>query len=195
MLQNLKSHLVRLADFSGREGTTAFWSFAAFVIVADMAAMMAVMLPEIFGTFAKAQRFAIEHPDQVTITRGPGSYHMQIHGNHPDLMPDISAMFTAVAAIAAISVLLLGAAVARRLHDSDLSGAWGLMPLPFLAAGMILMPPLFADFSSAGDPSMKMFLAVFLNNLTYIGLLAALIVLLGRRGTVGENRFGVPPES
>lgn len=89
-----------------------------------------------------------------------------------------------------ISILLLAASVTRRLHDSDRRGWWGLMPLPFLAGGLIGMALM---FSGSGDDLESRLMPLVLNNMIYLGLLGVLVVLLCRRGTPGPNRFGDRP--
>jgi uncharacterized membrane protein YhaH (DUF805 family) len=86
-----------------------------------------------------------------------------------------------VAVVAAILVALLAAAVNRRLHDRDRRGYWGLIPLPFLAAGMALMPEMSTN------------IALIANFLAYLYGLALLVYFLVGKGTPGPNRFGPPP--
>jgi uncharacterized membrane protein YhaH (DUF805 family) len=94
----------------------------------------------------------------------------------------------------AATVVLLAAAVARRLHDRNRRGYWGLLPLPFLAAGLALMPGIFERAAAGREiPDPRLFLALVLNNLVYLAALGFLIVLLAGPGTTGPNRFGPPP--
>ena len=92
--------------------------------------------------------------------------------------------------IAVITVALLAAAVARRLHDRDRSGLWGLAPLPFLSFGLVGMHYLMTSFSGPQQPDLGAFFFLFLNNITYLAILVTLVVQLASRGTEGENRFG-----
>ena len=184
-------HLKNLANFTGREERRRFWPWAGLVIVGSMGGMIAAMVPVMLDSFAKVRRFAIEHPDQVTETRGPGSYSVQVHGYHPELMPDIDALVGGMALVIAVTVLLLAAAVVRRLHDCGRRGLWGALPLPFLASGLALMPRLF----HMADPDFSLFALLFANNLVYIASLILLVVLLAGRGTAGANRYGPPPAS
>jgi uncharacterized membrane protein YhaH (DUF805 family) len=148
--------------------------------------MFAVMVPSMMSTFEKMQRFAIEHPDQSTVNQGPGSYSISIEGSHPELMPDFGALFGGMAMVITAMVVLLAAAVARRLHDSGRSGVWGLMPLPFLAFGFIAMPAIF----NSQEPEMNLFFGLFFNNFIYLVTLTVLVVFLASAGKDSENRFG-----
>lgn len=190
-MASIRFHLANLFRFSGREGVASFWIFAGCVIGLAFAAMMAVMVPMMTSTFARMQAFAEAHPDQATVHQGPGSYSITIEGHHPELMPDFGAFTGAFAVIVAVFIVLLAAAVVRRLHDRGKSGAWGLLPLPFLAAGFILMPRLF----SSAEPDMGLFGYLFLNNMIYLGLLVFLIIRLAKPGDRESNRYGEPGPS
>ena len=182
-------HLKNLANFRGREERRQFWPWVGLVMVISMGGMASAIAPVIHDAFAKVRRFAIEHPDQVTATRGPGSYSVQVHGYHPELLPDLDALVGGAGVVVTGAVLLLAAAVVRRLHDCGRRGLWGALPLPFLASGLALMPRLF----HMADPDLGLFALLFANNLIYIASLVLLVVLLTGRGTAGDNRFGPPP--
>jgi uncharacterized membrane protein YhaH (DUF805 family) len=85
-------------------------------------------------------------------------------------------------------VVLLAAAVARRLHDGGLSALWGLLPLPFVAGGFATFLCLLSQFG-AGRFDPALFFLGFVNNLLYLVAIAWLIVLLARRSMSGPNRF------
>ena len=151
------------------------------------------MLPELSASMERMQRFAEEHPDQATIERGPGSYSITIHGHHPELMPDFGRMMGLIVVGFAVIIFLLAAAVVRRLHDRGKSGAWGLMPIPFLVFASVAMPKLFNQVGQGDAPDMSLFFAIFINNMLYLASLAFLIVLLAGASAKGENRYGPEP--
>jgi uncharacterized membrane protein YhaH (DUF805 family) len=112
------------------------------------------------------QRFAAEHPDQATVTQGPSGYAIEVQGNHPELFPDMTPFFTVMQVGCALAVVLLAAAVTRRLHDRGRRGWWGLPPLPFLLVGMTAFPRFF-NSTLAGEmtpDAMKLFGLLFANN-------------------------------
>ncbi|MBO9726610.1 MAG: DUF805 domain-containing protein [Novosphingobium sp.] len=184
-------HLVRLAKFSGRETRAQFWPYAAVVAGIAMVCGFAMAMPMVLASMAKMRQFALEHPEQATISSGPGRYEIEIQGYHPELMPDIAPFLTAMEGVMALLIVLTAAAVVRRLHDTGLSGAWGLLPLPFLFFGFARMPVLFAD--PAFDT--RLFGLLFLNNFCYLGALGVLVLLLARSGKTEENRYGPVPQS
>lgn len=145
------------------------------------------------GTVEKMQQFAREHPDQVTEQRGPGSYSLQIHGSHPELSPDMGFLLAVMGAIVAFHVVMLGAAIVRRLHDSDVRGWIALVPLALLGSGLALMGRIFGPFGESDGFDGRLFFAAFANNLVYLAALGVLIYLLARKGSSDQNRFGDPP--
>lgn len=179
-----------LTRFNGRDGLAAFWLHVALVMALAFAGTVVAIVPTMMDSIARMQRFAVERPDQARVEQTPTSYSIQIQGNHPELMPNMAGVVTGVGVVAMVVVLLLAAAVTRRLHDSGLRGGWGLMPLPFLVFGLVAMG---RTMGHPGGPDMQLFLLVFANNLIYLVLLAVLVVLLARSSKPGPNRFGAPP--
>lgn len=189
-IASLRHNLASLLRFSGRSSRAQFWPYAGVLLALTMVALQLAMLPAISRSMARMRSYAVQDPANVTETIGPGSYSIQVRGNHPDLMPDFAAFMPALAAIAAIFILLIAAAAARRLHDSNLRGWWGLLPLPFLTFAMVMMPRVFAEFGSASEPGLDIFFLLFANNVLYLASLAVVALLLIRPGTRGDNRFG-----
>jgi len=193
MIATLVDHLRGLTRFSGREAPKPFWTWVAINIGLQMVAAMMIIGPMITDAIMRVESFADAHPNQVIRSYGPGSYSVQVHGYHPELIPDFSGVSSAFGIAALVTVLLLAASVARRLHDTDRNGAWGLMPLPFLAIGLAVMPRLFASMGDGQDFNLNLFFGLFINNLVYLATLGVLILLCAKSGTPDENRFGPPP--
>lgn len=179
-------HFRRLPDFSGREDRASFWPYAALVFVIDTAAGMAVFIPIMRRAMVEMETYAREHPDQVTVTSGPGHYSMSVHGYQGSLF-DKGSIATYLAVTFGLGIVLLAAAVTRRLHDSGRSGLWALMPIPFIAYSSVMMPGMMA---SAGQPNMAVFTSLFVSNLLYMASLIWLIVMLATASQAGANRYG-----
>lgn len=96
--------------------------------------------------------------------------------------------------IACGTILLLAAAVTRRLHDSGRRGWWAL-PVPLLLlTGLYVMSLTDAGMrAKEGDPFSGWFGAAMGVNLLYLVSLAWLVLLCVRRGQFGENRYGDQP--
>ena len=186
----------RLTDFSGRDRRGRFWPYALVVLALAYVGMAAVMIPLMAGVFAEATAYAAANPDQATVVSGPGYYSVQIHDPEAIAMPDFGLVFTAVGIAAALTVILLAAAVTRRLHDTSRAGWWGLPPVVFLTTGLLLFPRMMDQMmqSEAEAPSMDLFFLLFANNLIYIICLLGLIILLVLDGTKGPNRYGPPSD-
>lgn len=185
----LWEHFKRLADFRGREDRASFWPYAALVLGIMTVGMFAIMIPEMFASMQAMQDFAAAHPDQTTVTSGPGHYSVQIEGNHPELAPNFGLIMGGMGIVTALTVGLYAAAVVRRLHDSGRSGYWALMPVPFLTYSMIQLTRFFGSMRQATTPDLGIFFSIFISNFIYIGTIVALIVMLAKRGHSAPNRF------
>jgi uncharacterized membrane protein YhaH (DUF805 family) len=192
-------HLRSLGRFTDREPRQPFWLWVLVVMATTMVAWMAVCIPAFVGIFDSIEQFAREHPDQVTRTVGPGSYSIEVHGYHPELMPDVMVELVALTILAVMVVIFLAAAVVRRLHDGGRSGWWGIVPLPFLFCSLLGMSRLFATFptpagdAASGPPAgfFALFGLIFLNNLAYLATLLMLIIFCAAPSQPGDNRYGL----
>jgi len=184
----LRQHFAKLFDFSGREDRASFWPYAALAFGIIMIAGMLIFIPTTMGAIQAMQQFAVEHPEQVTTVSGPGQYSISVQGDHPAFMPVGSIVLYLVVTFG-LAILLYAAAVVRRLRDSGKSGAWGLIPLPFILYSSVQMSRVFAMIGTGGRPDMTLFMSIFVSNLLYIVSLLGLIVLLAWRSEPEPNRF------
>jgi uncharacterized membrane protein YhaH (DUF805 family) len=187
--QALRHNSVNLLRFSGRDTVAQFWAWAGTLLAVTFVAGGYFALRLMRRLLEQAQHIAATHPEDVTVTQGPGRISVQITGNHPELMPDFASLVPMMIAVTGVFVVLVAAAVARRLHDRDKSGFWGLLPLPFLVAGFVLMP-LVSESFLANTPNFGLFFLLFFNNVLYLALLLYLAIILAMPGTSGANRFG-----
>lgn len=192
MFKAIGHNLARLAQFSGRDARGTFWPYALTLFALTILGTMLAIVPVMFDAMARMQRFAAQHPELTTVEQGPGSYSIRIEGRHPELMPDMHGAMTGIAMVAAIFVLLIAAAVVRRLHDRGSSGLWALPPLAFLAIGLVATPRMMAS-AGTGVPDPSLFLLLFASNILYLASLGWLVILLARDGTPGPNRHGEDP--
>jgi uncharacterized membrane protein YhaH (DUF805 family) len=189
MLVSFTHNLARLLNVSGRESRALFWPYAASIIALTIITVPFLILPTLYDSLSRMQRFAAEHPELSTVESGPGHYSVTIQGYHPELMPGMQGLILGIGAVALAAVVLLAAAVSRRLHDRNRTALIGLVPLVFLAMGFWLMPRLVGSFA-APQPDLRLFPLLFLNNLLYLASLVFLVVQLASPGTDGPNRFG-----
>jgi uncharacterized membrane protein YhaH (DUF805 family) len=189
-LANLRRHLTSLHRFSGRETVDQFWAWAGTVLFALFVGFSLAGRFVLSDWFAGVERIARENPELVTRSVGPGHYSVRVEGHHPELVPALLPFITLAAAFGVIAILLLGAALTRRLHDSGRTGLWALLPIPFLLAGFWLMPQLFRSWATV--PDFQLFFLLFANNVVYLATIALLVFFTTRNGTPGPNRYGPP---
>lgn len=184
---SLWEHFTGLFDFGSREDRASFWPYAAVAFIIIMAVSMVIFVPIMDSAMHGMQHFAAQHPDEATLASEPGHYSISVHGNQPQFVPG-SAIALYLAVTFGLAILLYAAAVVRRLHDRGKSGAWGLMPLPFIIYSSIQMPRVFASVGTGAQPDTTLFFSIFFSNLLYIITLIWLIVLLAGPSASAPNR-------
>jgi uncharacterized membrane protein YhaH (DUF805 family) len=182
-----------LTRFSGRDARRQFWPFAIFLFLATTALTYVAMAPAMMGMLAGA----VELAGRASRDRAAG-IPAYVPGDAaalpPELIPDFGGAFLIIGAVNMIAILLLAAAVTRRLHDRNRTGYWGLIPLPFAIIAQIIAPRTMAAMMQVqmgrGSPDFAM---LMLNGAAYWATMIFLIVLLARKGDEGANRFGPAP--
>jgi uncharacterized membrane protein YhaH (DUF805 family) len=190
LLSAVKLGLAGVLQFNGRSSRREFWIYAIFVFLLAFGVWGVVMASEMSRTFAEVQQYANAHPDKVTIATGPGGFSYRFNESAPGIGPDFGYLLAWISGIALISIALLASAAVRRLHDTDRTGLWILLPLPLLFGGFWLMASFFNEFQTAAEPKLGLFALGFVNNLVYLATVAFVGFLLLRSGSAGENRFG-----
>ena len=188
IIASIRHGFANALRFSGRDTRKQFWPYAIFIFLATSIASYLAIIPELAGTMQRILRLAAEHEGRDI---APEDIEPMIMG----AMPNLEFILMVTLAIDVVAVLLLAAAVTRRLHDRDRTGLWGLLPLPGFALGFALAPrTLDLTLNPADNPeAMTQFMLPMLNSLLSWGLLIVLIVLLAREGSEGPNRFGPAP--
>lgn len=182
---SLPGHFAKLFDFSGREDRASFWPYAAVVLGITMAAGMIIFVPVMMRAMHAMQDYAAQHPEQATVTSGPGQYSVSIKGFPPELIPS-GPLILFVTVTFGLAILLYAAAVVRRLHDCGRPGVWGLMPLPFIIYSSAQILRMFA---APTEPDMILFWSVGVSHLLYLATLIWLIVLLAAPSEPAPNRY------
>ncbi len=185
-------NLVNLTNFSDRQTRGQFWPYALTILALMFVVNAAIFIPVLTESMERMRAFAAEHPELATVQRTATSESISIRGRHPELMPDFGLMIVAIGALAVAAVLLLAAAVTRRLHDRGKSGLWGLAPLVLLVSGFAIMSALFRQFGQS-SVDLTLFGVGFINNALYLASLVTLIIWLVGPGAPSENRYGAAP--
>lgn len=187
VLASLGHNLRRLHDFSGRDTRGQFWPWAIFLFILAMIADLMVFVPVMADWMVRIQRYIVEHPEGPPVAK-PGTNPFP-----PEFMPDFSPIFLPMMIINAVAIALIAASVARRLHDRDRTGAWGLAYLPFVAIGNVFGPTSFSSMTAANPPNQLLVSLLSLNGLVGFLVFILLIIQFAIRGTPGPNRFGPDP--
>ncbi len=176
------AHNVRgLGRFSGRDTRWQFWPWAIGIFLLSTIATMVAIVPLMIEMLIGFRELLQQPIDAADPYSGSANPHALLFP-----MPDFGRLQIPFAAINTVAVLLLAASVTRRLHDRDKPGWWGLMPVPFLAIGLLLMP-----YSTQINPEPGPLAALApLNSLAGWATLIGLIFLLVGEGSPGTNRYG-----
>jgi uncharacterized membrane protein YhaH (DUF805 family) len=180
---SIAHNLRRLLDFSGRESQILFWPYAGFIYaLATVVSSFLIMAP--------VMEMLVQMMKQIRDAAEQGGNAEPAFIKAPEmLMPDFSGLVLPIVLVNLATIALLAAAIARRLHDKDRSGYWGLLPLPTMLIGLVFMPQILAGFipPRQSDPLLGL---LMLNNLASFGLIVVLVILLVGKGSEGPNRFG-----
>lgn len=182
-----------LLVFDGRDVRAQFWPYAAVVVALTFMIMGGTLNLAVQSFFAEAERMAVEHPDSVQIQQTASSYSVQ-YAPGSGVMPDMTGFFLSLGGGVLLAVVLLAAAITRRLHDRGLPGYFALVPLTFLGLGVSGMHQMMMSFDEAA-PDLALFGALMLNNMLYLASLAGLVIALSLPGSPVPNRYGASPTS
>lgn len=185
----LWEHFRKLASLKGREDRASFWPYAALVVGIVLVAGSVMILPMVARSMRAMPEITVADPDNVTFTSDLGEFAILGQDQAPGLMPSASFLAAYLAVTLGLALLLYAAAVVRRLHDRGKSGAWGLMPLPFLAYTSIQVIRLFGSMNGGDQPNMTVFITIAFSNILYWITLLTLIVLLAGASDPEPNRF------
>lgn len=186
----------KLTQFSGRDTRGEFWPYVGVVI-----ALMMILGGMVGGlvmsrVLADLQPYATDSQVHIApaVPVSPSDpIRLEVREPSPEApmpMPDFTPFFIMQAVLVILNVALLAAAVSRRLHDTNRSAYWGLMPVPFVVGGILGMLYLMAPVMTGGAPNFGLFGLLFLNNIIYLVTLVTLIVMLAQPSKPGANRHG-----
>lgn len=190
MRNTIKWHLAHLTRFAGREARGVFWPYVGMVVLFQIALSWVLMIPVVMVVARNLQDFVQIQEDQMAMGADSGSAAVAAEQMQAHLLPLFGWIMLLSAVMFAVVLVLLSAAVARRLHDSGRAGIWGLLPLPFLVISNGLMMWL---FSGGVAPGTGPFMLLFGCNALYLMFLLVLIVFLVMPGTAQDNRYGAMP--
>jgi uncharacterized membrane protein YhaH (DUF805 family) len=196
MFGAIRYNLGHLFDFTGRDARQTFWYYVAFLVILDIVVVTIASIPALVGTVGTAMEAAQAGLDETDV-------QAQVTAQMQRALS--STLWISVAINAAIPLLLVAAFV-RRLHDSDKSGWWALVPLATQAASVALtirmmgaMQAAMHDTLVAGSDPARLQAAIERQaefaSYGLIGWIGPLVVVgFGvLKSSDGPNRYGAEP--
>lgn len=164
----------RYFDFKGRSRRKEYWMYTLFVVIVSF---VLAFLDSMLGLGGSATGDA-----DLSGTSAAASGAMS-----GGLLANIFSLATFIPSLA-VGV--------RRLHDTDRSGWWILLPLGPILIGAILMGASFMSAMSGGGSAGFSGIALFGGIMVLGGLACAILLLVWycTSGTPGPNRFGEDPK-
>ena len=146
MLDAIKHGLSHVVTFTGRDARQAFWYYVLFVYLLTTAINMVFVMPMTMQNVMMGVQQGIAQGQGQDPEATQAAVRAAMFGSMSDMMPKI-VLLGMVIGIAML--LLLGAAFVRRLHDTNLSGLWALVPAGCQAASLLSMPGQLARMQEA----------------------------------------------
>jgi uncharacterized membrane protein YhaH (DUF805 family) len=199
MLAAIRHGLGNLLNFNGRDARQAFWYYVLFVYLVTVAVALVVVIPMTINAVA----IAVQQGIAAGQSGNPEAAQLQAQAAIMRSMSGtMSGMLTVSMVTNALMLALLAAAFVRRLHDSNVSGFWALLPGVIHVVNLVLAPSLVRGMMenmgrmAPGDPTAG-FRAMqgSMGAASVFGWVAIIVVIvLGvRKSTPGPNRYGDAP--
>jgi uncharacterized membrane protein YhaH (DUF805 family) len=192
MLGAIKYNLAHLLDFSGRDARQTFWFYVLFVFLVNMAIGFVMIIPLMGNLMGDL------------IAAGPIEDPAVLEALMADRMGEMmESMLWMGLGTTVLNAALLAAAFIRRLHDSNLSGWWGLLPLGLQLATSWYMTTRIDELktlmvqmmSRTADPQAALAAQSQYTTQSLVGWVGiiAFVILGVRKSTEGPNRFAEAP--
>lgn len=199
MLRAIKHGFANLTNFEGRDARQAFWYWVLFLYIVTIVLSFAVSVPMTVATVTTGIQQGMAQAGNADPAAAEAATQAAVMASMSDYLP----MLVWVSLGSAL-ILLVGlvASLARRLHDSDLSGWWAALPAGFQALSAAMIPSQMEHVQSAmtasmsGDPFASIrAMQESLGAGAIAGWTAILIVVVigVRKSSDGANRYGEAP--
>lgn len=193
MLGSIKYNLTNLTNFNGRDARQTFWYYVLFLVVIQYVLGIAITVPMMVQGFSSAFQAASSGMDSAALEQ-------QMNTQMLAAMQD--AIWIQIA-IGSVGALLLVAAVVRRLHDSDHSGWWAVLPFALYAFVLARSPEVMRrafEMAQAAETAAPFDALAMMKGQLAESVLGwvpyLLVIILGvLKSTPGPNRFGEAPVS
>ena len=193
MLDAFKYGLRNLFNLEGRDARQTFWYFVLLIFIVRFVLGMIVAVPMVFAMFRAIFEAAHNNTD-------PEAMSISMFGAITDAMPQ---MMWAGIVISVVTGVLVLPSLVRRLHDSDLSGWWAVLPAALYIAGLSQAPAqmrkaikVMLTMDPTNPPNqLQMMQAQGIGGLLAYAALGLVIYAGVRKSTEGPNRYGTAPVS
>lgn len=185
ILASIRHNLANLLRVSGRDSRALFWPYAIAIFLLSIAAYILLFVPVMMDMMTRIAAYAQAHPEGL-----PNGASGQPPVLPPELMPDLGRMAIPSAMVGIAAILLLGAAVVRRLHDRGKPGWWGALPLPFRIVGLLIGPAAAKTMTTYPPTPSPLVMLGSLNGLCSLVATIVLIVMLAGETLRGPNAPG-----
>lgn len=193
MLDAIKYNLANLLNFEGRDARQTFWYYVLFIVILRYAASMLITVPMMINLFGGIFASARQGSDQAVVQQ-------QMASLMADSMP---MLFWFAIGVGLVSALLLVAALVRRLHDSDHSGWWAVIPAVLHVTSLAALPMQMRMVQDAigqistRPPAGPMEMMRAQGAYGLLGWLPIILVIIMGvlKSTPGPNRYGETPVS
>lgn len=193
MFGAIRYNLANLLNGNGRDARQTFWYYVLGIVVAQFVAGLAISVPVMLDTFTTIFQAARGGADGTALDQ---QMNVMMMGKMQDMM-------WYSMAISIVCALLLMASLVRRLHDSDHSGWWAVLPFAVFGFALSRVPAQMeravAMMENAGSGTPADPVAMMQGQIgdTLIGWLPYLfVIVIGiLKSTPGPNRFGDSPVS
>jgi uncharacterized membrane protein YhaH (DUF805 family) len=168
LFKSLRYNAARIADFSGKDSRAQFWPYAGVVLVLGFIGLVVVLLHDWSAMLREMSSLVGVAPTETFANMPQTALRMGIP-------------------LAGV-VVLLAAAMVRRLRDGGRSAFWALLPFPFLGVGLWGMSHLMSVAATGGAVDLARLMAIILCNMAYLAALAWLIALLGAESSAPSSQ-------
>jgi uncharacterized membrane protein YhaH (DUF805 family) len=191
MLGAMKYHAGHLFDFGGRDARQTFWFWFLFLFILNIAIGMAMSLPMTISAMSTAFEGAR--------TGDPAAAQAAMMNQMADSMRPL---IVGGIIIGLFNVVMMAAALVRRLHDSGKSGVWAALTGAIYLASLALswftadeIVAMMREAAAAGGPQTGLGMPVQLGWQSLLGYVPMIMVIVvGVLGSdPGPNRYGEEP--
>jgi uncharacterized membrane protein YhaH (DUF805 family) len=185
--------LTSVTIFGGRDSRAQFWPYIIFVYLIEYAIEMMLTMPVVMrGVFSSMQgvRAAAEQGGKVD------SAALQVDMAQR-MMADMQSIMPYTIGLGLLLMVLVSAAVVRRLHDRNWSGwwvlAWNGVKIAGIVAGYLSMTAM-AQGGVTIETMNSVKLPAMLIGLASWAVFIIIIIQVVQQGDHAENRFGPSPQ-